>query len=304
MRHQILIVNNQLQVAELPPDYSHKFDLITAANGREGLEKLALSNNWSVMLVAMDLKDMSGVAFLNQAASLSQAVILVLAPDAQVLDALHFANGRSIFRVVPESTPGNILAKILLDAAHQFSLIHEEEEMWERMSKLTQIDPLTGCFSRLYLEEHLKKELTRSTRYGHPLSVVLCDIDGLKGINESFGHRLGDQVLIGFSKLAIKNVRRDIDTVTRWGEDEFLFVLPETPIRGAGRVANRLRQEFTNSGCLLDGQQVTCTASFGVAGFVPENSSRNAAVDDLLLIAGRCLMQAKVAGGNQVLCCP
>ena len=304
MRHQILIVNNQLQVADLPPDYSHKLDLVTAANGREGLERLAISGNWSAMLVAMDLEDMSGLAFLGQAVTLSQAVVLVLVPDAQVLETLHFANSRSIFRVVPESTPCEVLARLLLDAVHQYTLIHQDEDMWERVSKLSLLDPLTGCFSRLHLEDHLKKELTRSLRYGHPISVILCDIDGLKGINESFGHRFGDQVLTGFSNLAMKNVRRDIDTVTRWGEDEFLFVLPETTIRGAGRVANRLREEFTASVCSLDGHQVACTASFGVAGFVPERSDRNATVDDLLLIAGRCLLQAKVAGGNQVLCCP
>ncbi|MDD2463792.1 MAG: GGDEF domain-containing protein [Desulfobulbus sp.] len=304
MRHQVLIVDTQLQRAALPPDYSGKFDLVTAANGKEGLERLALSNNWSAVLVATDLGDMSGMAFLSQAVTLSQAVPLMLAPDNQVLETLNFANSRSIFRVVPESTPGNTLAKILLDAAHQHTLIHQEENLWERMSKLTLIDPLTGCFSRLHLEDHLKKELTRSLRYGHHLSVILCDIDGLKGVNESFGHKIGDQVLTTFAQIALQHVRRDIDTITRWGEDEFLLVLPETQIRGAGRVANRLREQFTQSVCFQEGHQVNSTASFGVAGFVPEHSSRNADVDDLLLIASRCLMQAKAAGGNQVLCCP
>jgi len=304
MRHQILIVNHQMQIADLPPVSSEKFDLVTAADGKEGLAQLARSTDWSAMLIAMDLGDMSSMAFLSQAASLSQAIILILVPDALVLEALHFANNRSIFRVVPESTSGETLAKVLLDAVHQYSLIHQDETLWEGMSRLTQIDPLTGCFSRIHLEDHLKKELTRSSRYGHPISVILCDIDGLQGINESFGHRIGDQVLTNFVNLAMQFVRRDIDTITRWGGDQFLFVLPETPIRGAGRVANRLRDKFTASACVVNGHQVTCTASFGVAGFVPERSNRNATVDDLLLIAGRCLMQAKVAGGNQVLCCP
>jgi diguanylate cyclase (GGDEF)-like protein len=304
MRHSILIVNTQLQRPDLPSEYSEKFDLVTAADGKEGLARLALSSSWSVVLVAMDLADMSGLAFLSQAVTLSQAVPLLLVPDDQVLGMLHFANSRSIFRVVPESTAGDTLARILLDAAHQYGLIHQEEDLWERMSQLTLIDPLTGCFSRLHLEEHLQKELARSLRYGHHLSVILCDIDGLKGVNESFGHRVGDQVLTGFAQMTLQHVRRDIDTVTRWGEDEFLLVLPETPIRGAGRVANRLREKFTESGRFQEGHLVSCTASFGVAGFVPERSSRNAAVDDLLLIAGRCLMQAKAAGGNQVLCCP
>lgn len=304
MRHQILIIPNELQRADLPQDSAEKFDLVIAADGKEGLARLALSSNWSAVLVAQDLADMSGISFLSQAATMSQAVMLLLVPDAQVLEALHLANSRSLFRVVPESTSGETLASILLDAARQYGLIHQEEDLWERMTQLTLIDPLTGCFSRLHLEEHLKKELTRSQRYGHHLSIILCDIDGLKGVNESFGHRLGDQVLTTFARVAMQHVRRDIDTITRWGEDEFLLLLPETTIRGAGRVANRLREQFNESGNFQEGHLVSCTASFGVAGFAPERSSRNALIDDLLLIASRCLLQAKAAGGNQVLCCP
>lgn len=304
MRHQVLIVNNQLHRADLPPNHSGKFDLVTVSDGKEGLARLARSNNWCAMLVAMDPDDMSVLAFLSRAVTLTQAVPLVLAPDNRLPEALQLANSHSLFRVVPESTSGDTLAKILLDAAHQFTLIHQEEDLWERMSKLTLIDPLTGCFSRLHLEDHLKKELARSLRYGHHLSVILCDIDGLKRVNESFGHRMGDQVLTTFADVAAQHLRQEIDTITRWGEDEFLLVLPETPIRGAGGVANRLRDQFFKAAGSLEGCQVKCTASFGVAGFVPEQSSRNAIVDDLLLIAGRCLMQAKAHGGNQVLCCP
>ena len=304
MRHQILIIPNQLQRADLPQEYAEKFDLVTAADGKEGLARLALSSNWCAVLVAQDLADMSGLAFLSQATTMSQAVMLLLVPDAQVLEALHLANSRSLFRVVPESTSGETMASILLDAARQYGLVHQEEDLWERMTQLTLIDPLTGCFSRLHLEEHLKKELTRSQRYGHHLSVILCDIDGLKGVNESFGHRVGDQILTSFAHIARQHVRRDIDTITRWGEDEFLLVLPETPIRGAGRVANRLREQLNESANFQEGHLVSCTASFGVAGFAPERSSRNNLVDDLLLIASRCLLQAKAAGGNQVLCCP
>jgi diguanylate cyclase (GGDEF)-like protein len=304
MPYQILIVNHRMQRADLPPEYSEKFNLVTAPNGKEGLAQLALTNNWSAVLVAADLEDISALAFLSQAATLSQAVAMLLVPDDQVLDMLHLANSRSFFRVVPESTPGETLAKILFDAVRQYNLIHQDEDLWERMNQLTLIDPLTGCFSRLHLEEHLKKELTRSQRYGHHLSIILCDIDGLKGVNESFGHRIGDQVLTGFARMATQHIRRDIDTITRWGEDEFLLVLPETPIRGAGWVASRLREQITDSGCIQNGHLVSCTASFGVAGFSPERSGRNATIDDLLLIASRCLMQAKAAGGNQVLCCP
>lgn len=129
MRHQILIINNQLQRADLPEEYAEKFDLVTAADGK-GLARLALSSNWCAVLVAMDLGDMSGLAFLSQAATLSQAVMLLLVPDAQVLEALHLANSRSFFRVVPETTPSATLATILLDAARQYGLVHQEGKIY------------------------------------------------------------------------------------------------------------------------------------------------------------------------------
>nr|WP_320012947.1 GGDEF domain-containing protein [uncultured Desulfobulbus sp.] len=304
MRHQILVVNSHLQRSELPPEYSIKFDIVAAADGKEGLARLALSSKWAAVLVATQLDDMTGQAFLSQAVTLTQAVTLLLVPEDQLLANLQWANCRSIFRVVPESTPGDVLARILLDAAHQYILIHQEEDLWERMSQLSLVDPLTGCYSRLTLEDQLRKELKRSQRYGHHLSVILCDIDGLKGVNESFGHRIGDHILTGFANIAMQQIRRDIDTITRWGEDEFLIVLPETTLRGAGKVAHRLQEQLTQKGSFQDGHQVSCTASFGVAGFTPDHSSRNAQIEDLLLIASRCLMQAKSAGGNQVLCCP
>ncbi|ADW17724.1 diguanylate cyclase [Desulfobulbus propionicus DSM 2032] len=304
MSHRILIINHRLNIAQLPADFTGKFEFITVADGRTGLVQLALEDQWCGMLVACELPDMGLLDFLNQAVTLTQAIPLLLVPDDHLPAALHLANSRSLFRVVPESTSGEILATILLDTARQFGLVLQEQELWERIDLMTVIDPLTGCLSRPHLEELLKKELRRSLRYTHPLAVILCDIDGLKGVNESLGHRVGDQILAGFARMAMESIRRDIDTITRWGEDEFLLVLPETPIRGGALVASRLRERFAGLNCAANGHLVSCTASFGVAGFTPEIAERNASPDDLLLIASRCLMQAKAAGGNQVLCCP
>jgi len=304
MRHPFLLVNPHLDSADLPFEILDAFEFTTVANGKDGLEALALPTPWCGVLAAKELPDMNGLDFLGKAAFLSNAIPLLLAPETQLAETLCVANSCSIFRVVPANTDADALAAILLDTARQFTLVHNERQLQERIQRLTLTDSLTGCYSRLHLEEHLKKELSRSLRYSHYLSVILCDIDGLKGINETLGHRAGDLVLTGFARTALQLIRQDIDTITRWGEDEFLLVLPETPIRGAGRVASRLREHFAVLDCSVDGHSIHCTASFGVAGFAPEIADRNAVIDDLLLIAGRCLLQAKAAGGNQVLCCP
>jgi diguanylate cyclase (GGDEF)-like protein len=302
---QILIVNDHLTIADLSGDTNSGVEITTTTTGKDGLAALAQCAEWCAVLVASKLPDMDGMAFLQETATLSEAIPLLLVPDgAELAQTLQQANSCSIFRIVPETTPAETLASIFLDAVKQFRLLQQEQRLREQINQLTIIDPLTGCFSRTHLEDTLKKELLRSIRYAHPLSIILCDIDALKGCNESFGHHVGDHLLKGFAQTAMHHIRRDIDTITRWGEDEFLLVLAETPLRGAGRVASRLCEQFAERGYASEGNQVFSTASFGVAGYSPEMPNRNTTIEDLLLAADRSLVQAKAAGGNQVLCCP
>lgn len=303
MDHPILLVNYCLNIDQLPDDFAKQYVFETVADGKSGLARLA-AGEWRAVLAAAELPDMRGLDFLARATACSDAVPLLMVPDANLATCLVEANNCSVFRTTTESAPATALTAVFRDAVRQFDLIRREREQRRRIEQLTTTDPLTGCLSRPHLEEQLKKELSRSIRYGHHLSVILCDLDGLQTINESVGRGGGDQVLTSFADAARSLIRQDIDAITRWGEDEFLLTLPETPIRGAGRVAARLREQFAALDCGSDGQQVRCTASFGVAGFAPDNAGRNAQLDDLLLIAGRCLLQAKAAGGNQVLCCP
>ena len=303
----VLIVNDRLQIADLQPEVVGNLEIVTTATAEDALAALALPSDWCAVLAAHQLPDMAGLDFLRRAATLSAAIPLLLVPDDQLIDLTHQANSASCFRVVPESTPAAILATLLVDAARQFELIRREGRLQaqvDHLDQLTGIDPLTGCCSRPHIRSRLQQELSRSIRYGHCLTIILCDIDGLRNINLAHGHGGGDQVLAGFAGSARQSIRRDIDLIARWGEDEFLLVLPETPIRGAGRVAMRLQQQFAGSSFQIGGHTITCSASFGVAGFTPEAPNRNTAIDDLLLIGERCLHQAKAAGGNQVLCCP
>ncbi len=304
MNNQVLIVNDSLNIAALPRDATGGLQFITTTTGADGLATLRMSSGWCVVLAATQLPDMSGIAFLQEAAAISAAIPVLLAPDDQLISMLHQANLLSFFRVVPECTPRDAMAIVILDAARQFKLIQQERQLREQLKQLTTMDSLTGCFSRGHVQEQLRKELTRSVRYSHPLSIIVFDIDALKNINQAFGQDAGDQVLIGFARIAMRSTRRDIDLIARWGEDEFLLLLPETTIRGAGRVAMRLREQFAEFKWTVNNHLATGTASFGVAGFSPELPARNTGLDDLILIADRCLHQAKAAGGNQVLCCP
>lgn len=102
-------------------------------------------------------------------------------------------------------------------------------------------DPLTKLYNRRFLAEVLTRELARAERYGHPLAILILDVDNFKELNDRFGHMEGDRVLVRAAEFLRNNVRR-ADYVFRWGGDEFVVVLPETDEKGIKKLAERLDQ--------------------------------------------------------------
>lgn len=304
MNKRILIVADSATLLNLSTANSHDLEVTCASTGAEVMSTLASSPDWAVIVAASELPDMSGFDLLQQASERSSATPILIAPEALLAETILQANRKSVFRVLPQSSITDTFAAAVLDAAKQHCLYHRQQRFRDRIRELTLTDKLTGCYTRAYLHSYLSKELNRSQRYSHYLSVLLCDIDSLREINEAFGHSTGDQILTGFAQIAQEAIRRDLDSVTRWGNDEFLIVLPETPIRGAGIVAERIRTQFERRIFDDTSSSTRNCASIGVAGYAPEDPHRNQHPEDLLRIAERCLSQAKAAGGNIVLCCP
>lgn len=122
-------------------------------------------------------------------------------------------------------------------------------------------DPLTGAYNRRFLEEFLNREMARSRRSRQPLSVLMLDLDGFKAFNDEHGHLAGDEVLVAVAK-SLRSALRTSDVVARYGGDEFVVVLPNTPAEAARRVARELRravpppvQLSVGIGCMGDGLQ-------------------------------------------------
>lgn len=112
-------------------------------------------------------------------------------------------------------------------------------DLLEKYEYLSRTDMLTGLMNRGALIDALEYEIERSKRYGSNLSLILCDVDNFKGINDTFGHSEGDKALKAVSKFLRKSTRR-IDIVGRYGGDEFMLILPETTVGGAMKVADRI----------------------------------------------------------------
>ena len=161
----------------------------------------------------------------------------------------------------------------------------------KKLQYLATRDPLTSCFNRRWLFQLFDKEFGSTKRYGHPLSCIMLDIDHFKSINDNHGHAMGDEVLKGVASAATSQLRK-MDTIGRYGGEEFCIILPNTDMDNAVQAAERLRSTIEAQN--FSGIKVT--ASFGVA------TTNFGAQDPSGLIdqADKALYQAKTDGRNRV----
>ncbi len=151
-------------------------------------------------------------------------------------------------------------------------------------------DSLTDAFTRRHMNEACQQELERSSRQGHVMSLLLMDLDHFKSINDTYGHQGGDRVLVEFVS-RIKALLRRPDQLGRFGGEEFVLLLPETPLDVALIVAERIRAMADQSGTTPH-----CTVSIGVT----TNRLDNDTLDTLLARADTALYRAKERGRNRV----
>lgn len=165
------------------------------------------------------------------------------------------------------------------------------------IQSLSTIDSLTGCFNRGLFNERLAEELGRAERYQRPLSLIFCDIDHFKQINDTYGHLVGDSVLQGIAIGFTRHLRAEVDWVARYGGEEFVIILPETGLAEAITTAERLRRAIEEDRLLAGNASFRVTASFGVAQHQPGQTAQA-----LIQAADTLLYKAKQAGRNRV--CP
>jgi diguanylate cyclase (GGDEF)-like protein len=152
-------------------------------------------------------------------------------------------------------------------------------------------DPLTGLLNRRAMYRNLEQELERSDRYKKVFSIIIFDVDNFKAVNDSYGHFGGDHVLRGISDLMRRAIRQT-DSISRWGGEEFLIILPETDLASAQVFAERVLNLMRKA---QFGRVKGVTASFGVAAFAP-----GLMLEEMLHLADHAMYKAKQNGRNQV----
>ena len=202
-----------------------------------------------------------------------------------ILDALHYINLTALLTILA-----------LIVAFYSRLITHTEH----KLRKLATTDPLTGLLNRRSMIEIWQLELATQRRSGNPLSLILCDIDNFKQVNDTHGHEVGDQVLRAVSNTLSKGIRQS-DHVARWGGEEFLILMIGAPIGKAERLAHQLRKAIGELVVPVDEHELTIALTFGVTeipAHAPHSQEAAIARADAALYAG------KHAGRDCVRCHP
>ena len=185
--------------------------------------------------------------------------------------------------------------RIIATASAMLAIGVRNVQLFHELRENSLRDGLTGCFNRTHALEVMDVELRRARRSQTPVSLIMFDLDHFKDVNDHYGHLCGDAVLAAVGN-RMRDVLRGSDLKCRYGGEEFLVLLPETPVEGAKRVADTLRRELADMAIRWKDDTVKITASFGVTVAMPSE------VDSQTMIAraDAALYRAKDQGRNCV----
>ena len=316
-------LNSEASMREFTEIFTNELDLVTLSN--KALSHMIEYTNSQAGLVLIDkggeiavisshlVKEPHSVVDLeivHKAFSTNQRITFDLNETIKVETGLLDFYPRSIL-IEPISYKNAVLGVILLASmvplqqdvikqlniyTHGLSLGMHNAIIHEKLQNLAVLDPLTKVYNRRFGVERTKEEFDKSVRNGSPIGIMMLDIDFFKKVNDTYGHIVGDQVLINFSRLVKENLRKG-DVLIRYGGEEFLAILPGATAEGLAFVGEKIRRIIAENYITHNKQEIKITVSIGAVSY-PELSVDN--VDDLIGESDNALYQAKDTGRNKV----
>ena len=272
-----------------------KFDLDWVTTYQEGLHQIQRANH-DICLIDHYLGEYSGLDLLKEAtqAGCQEPMIIITGQSAPEIDHAALQAGATDY------LEKNQLSGQLLERSIRYAM--ERNRLVKKIRELAVRDALTGLYNRRELHRFLDYELVKSKRYNHPFSILLMDIDHFKEINDRFGHRIGDEILQEVAQVLL-NHTRGCDLCARYGGDEFIIVMPETPAGQAWYGAERLRKVVEKLSIQLSAEAqalepLSVTISCGISEFPADDETGQQIID----LADKALYQAKHQGCNQAVC--
>ena len=280
-------------------------DLLPA--GALGRAKYLVEGGVSIFFVTLVVVLTGGAAspFFFAFVLIVVGAALVVPPIATV-SLVVLASASYLVAIALERAPGsadvgltaivgvNLVSLVLLAYVATF-VAREQRRTRQAAVRLSTTDALTGLANRGYLLAAVEREIERGTRYGRGFCLLMADLDNLKAVNDSYGHRAGDHVLAGVADVIRDGVRR-IDTSARLGGDEFVVLLPETVRTGAFVVAEKIRQGVAAMRTVERGDAVPVSVSIGLAAWPDDGTT----LDQLMDGVDEAMYAAKQDGRNRI----
>jgi two-component system cell cycle response regulator len=298
-RGQILLVDDRAHSADrLLAALRDYHDIEIETRPQEALFRAA-ENTYELVIVSLNLADFDSLRLCSQLRSLerTRSIPILLLCDAEdrqrILRGLDLGVNDYILRPIDRNELVARVRTLLRRKRYADSLRDNVQTAIE----LAVVDALTGLSNRRFLETHLAQSLDRAAHMGRPLSLMILDIDHFKSVNDTHGHDAGDEVLKVFAR-RIKRVLRASDLVCRLGGEEFVVVMPDTPLAVAERVAERVRAAVEREPFPLDPSGLRTIAVTTSVGLAERGADANS--DALLRRADKALYASKMAGRNRV----
>ena len=266
-----------------------RLELHNATSSAEGLKK-AVALNPDIILLDIAMDGMNGFELLEKLKEdprTRNIAVIFISATSEAMDRVKGLDMGAIDFICKPFDAFELKARVrsALRTQHLVKMLEQK----------AQIDGLTGLWNRRYFDQRMIQEISEAKRYSRPLSLVLCDIDRFKRLNDQFGHPFGDFVL---DRVAQKlSGGRTSDIVCRYGGEEFGLILPSTNIQHGHEVAERLRIEIVSI-LWPNKPDLVVTASFGICD--TENVGEEATPEALLEMTDSALYKAKQAGRNRV----
>ncbi|MFC7290131.1 PleD family two-component system response regulator [Hirschia litorea] len=297
---RVLVVDdNERQAARICRYLETDHKPMTLANATGGLGAGAATVD--IMVLSLGGEKYDGLKLCsylrNLEATRDLPILAIVGAEDEKLAVRALDLGASDILVRPID-PEELLARVKTQVSKK-RYVDSLRARLDQSMELAVTDQLTGLHNRRYMESQLEQFMKRANMGGGPVSVLLCDLDHFKKVNDGYGHDVGDEVLREFSTRLMKNIR-PTDIACRYGGEEFLVIMPDTTIQMAQLTAERIREKVDGTPFSINGGlgKLSVTMSGGAAVTFPPDDS----VNQLIKRADEALYSAKESGRNKIVC--
>lgn len=294
-----LIVDDDLKTAKLFQACIESIpglEVATCHNAGAMREMIENQPAFDVLILDKNLPDTEGIDLLRELRGIDSyeftPIVMITADDSRSTRVDALESGATDFLTKPIDTSELIARMKNMVNLREYHLMLTSAN--ENLEKLATTDPLTEVWNRRSFMDRLQMEMQRAYRFEQDLTVAMLDADHFKRVNDTHGHAVGDQVLVGIAKAARARLR-DIDVLGRLGGEEFALCLAQTPMEGGRVVAERIRQDIQKLKFTSGNEEFGVSVSIGLAQW-----TRGESASDALDRADKALYEAKEAGRNRV----